>query len=88
MRLSVLSMKKILVIASVIFLVSCGKSSVKIPVPVARNPDCQSRETSFRNEAQTTAEEMGKNVWIVDMELFYSSKLHNCIGKYIASRRE
>lgn len=81
-------MKKILVITSLIFLASCAKSPVKIPVPVATIPDCQSRETSFREEAQTTAEEMGENVWIVDMELFYSPKLQNCVGKYMASRKE
>jgi hypothetical protein len=31
---------------------------------------------------------MGENVWMVDMELFYSPKLQTCVGKYIASRRE
>ncbi|MEI6711486.1 MAG: hypothetical protein WCK88_04805 [bacterium] len=81
-------MKKILAIVSLIFLASCSKSPARINIPVAKIPDCQSRESIFREEVQTTTEEMGENVWIVDKELFYSPKLHICVGKYMASRKE
>ena len=88
MKIPLFSMKKIFLVLSCLLLISCTKEPTKTSKSVAQIPDCQALETSFRQEVQKSVETMGENVWIVDLEIFYSPKVGTCIGKYMASRRE
>lgn len=82
-------MKKILGLLCCLLLVSCVKNPLKNnDIVVSKIPNCQSVEASFLEQAQKMAEEIGENIWVVDMEVFYSPKIQTCIGKYMVSRKE
>lgn len=81
-------MKKNLFIISCLILTSCSSVSENKFTSLNFQPNCQTIEQKFKEEAQKNIEEMGENAWMVDMEVFYSPKTKTCVGKYMASRKE
>ena len=79
-------MKKILALLPLLFLTGCTCNMPR--VLLIPPPDCQKGLPNFHKYIEKNLLESERSIWVVDLEMFYSTELGTCIGKYIAYRKE